>query len=137
MKILLVSHGSFSKGLFETIEMIFGEQKDISYFGLYPQDSVEKIEGEIEAAVKAAVDSGEEVLVLSDLYFGSPFNATVRLMQNYNIYHVTGISVPLLLEAITQANAGNSAEQICDSLVELSQTSVVDVRKQLGDVLEN
>ena len=137
MKILLVSHGSFSKGLFETIEMIFGEQKDISYFGLYPQDSVEKIEGEIEAAVKAAVDSREEVLVLSDLYFGSPFNATVRLMQNYNIYHVTGISVPLLLEAITQANAGNSAEQICDSLVELSQTSVVDVRKQLGDVLEN
>ena len=36
MKVILVSHGSFSKGLFETMEMVLGEQQNLSYVGLYP-----------------------------------------------------------------------------------------------------
>ena len=41
MKVILVSHGSFSKGLFETMEMVLGEQQNLSYVGLYPHQGVD------------------------------------------------------------------------------------------------
>ena len=48
MKIVLVSHGSFSKGLFETMEMVLGPQEDLSYVGLYPQEGIDALKGRIE-----------------------------------------------------------------------------------------
>ena len=48
MKIILISHGPFSKGLSETVQMIIGEQEDLFFLGLFPEDSVETLEEKIE-----------------------------------------------------------------------------------------
>ena len=48
MKVILVSHGSFSKGLFETMEMVLGEQQNLSYVGLYPHQGVDILKENIE-----------------------------------------------------------------------------------------
>jgi len=130
MKIILVSHGSYSKGLYETIEMILGPQENISYVGLYPENNLDWLVEEIEKELKT-VPNGEEILVFTDMFYGSPFNAVVRLMENYNLYHVTGINVPLLMEALTMRNAGKSAQEISDQVVELAGSTATDVRKKL------
>ena len=77
MKVILVSHGSFSKGLFETMEMVLGEQQNLSYVGLYPHQGVDILKENIEKEFTKA-DEGEEILVLTDLFYGSPFNAFNR-----------------------------------------------------------
>ena len=99
MKVILVSHGSFSKGLFETMEMVLGEQQNLSYVGLYPHQGVDILKENIEKEFTKA-DEGEEILVLTDLFYGSPFNAVVQLMNSYDVYHLTGINVPLLMEIL-------------------------------------
>ena len=135
MKIIFVSHGSFSKGLYESVQMIFGEQKNMSYLGLYPTDDVEDFTNKLEEEIKKS-NPEEDILILSDLFYGSPFNATVRLMAKYDLYHITGINLPLTLEVITQSNAGKTTQEICDSVIELSKEGIVDIRKQLGDALK-
>ena len=84
MKVILVSHGSFSKGLFETMEMVLGEQQNLSYVGLYPHQGVDILKENIEKEFTKA-DEGEEILVLTDLFYGSPFNAVVQLMNSYDV----------------------------------------------------
>ena len=133
MKILLISHGPFSKGLSETVQMIIGEQEDLFFLGLFPEDSVETLEKKIEEIIWKYED--EEILVFTDLYFGSPFNAVNKLMGRYPLYHVTGINVPLLLEAVSMMRCGKNAEEISEAVVEKAAESVVDVRKQLLDLL--
>ena len=68
MKVILVSHGSFSKGLFETMEMVLGEQQNLSYVGLYPHQGVDILKENIEKEFTKA-DEGEEILVLSVSFY--------------------------------------------------------------------
>lgn len=133
MKIILVSHGSFSKGLYETMEMVLGPQEDLSYVGLYPHQGIDELKENILKEFKKA-DEGEEILVLTDLFYGSPFNAVVQLMKDWDVYHLTGINVPLLMEILLMRNNGKSAAEICDETLKLAQNTVSDVRKYLADL---
>ena len=51
MRIILVSHGSFSKGLYQTMEMVLGPQENLSYVGLYPEQGVDILKENIEKNV--------------------------------------------------------------------------------------
>ncbi|MBB5182781.1 PTS sugar transporter subunit IIA [Catenisphaera adipataccumulans] len=135
MQIILVSHGSFSKGLYETMEMVLGPQKKLSYVGLYPKEGIDTLKENIEKEFNKA-ESGEEILVLTDLFYGSPFNAVVQLMNKYDIYHLTGINVPLLMEILIMRNNGKNAEEICAEAMKLAGSTVQDVRKYLEDMME-
>lgn len=135
MRIILVSHGSFSKGLFETIEMVLGPQENLAYAGLFPHEGVEVIQNRIEKEIQRA-NPGEEVLILSDLFYGSPFNAVMALMPSYPVEHLTGINVPLLMEIIMMRGNGLNARQICEQAVELSKNTVMDVNTYLKELMK-
>lgn len=64
----------------------------------------EKIKTSIEQT-----SDGEEILVLTDLFYGSPFNVVLSLMSEYDLYHVTGINLPLMMEVVMGRYAGKSA----------------------------
>jgi PTS system mannose-specific IIA component len=131
----LVSHGSFSKGLFQTMEMVLGPQEKLSYVGLYPEQGVDTLKENIEKEIQKTED-GEETLILTDLFYGSPFNAVVQLMNKYDLYHLTGINVPLLMEILIMRNNGKNAEEICAEAMKLAGSTVQDVRKYLEDMME-
>lgn len=135
MRVILVSHGSFSKGLYETMEMVLGEQQKLSYVGLYPHQGVDILKEHIEAEFKKACE-GEEILVLTDLFYGSPFNAVVQLMNMYDVYHLTGINVPLLMEILLMRSNGKGAEEICEEAMKLAGSTVQDVKKYLAEMLD-
>lgn len=133
MRIILVSHGSFSKGLYETMQMVLGSQEKLSYVGLYPDHGIDDLKENIETELKKA-EPGEEILVLTDLFYGSPFNAVVQLMNKYEMHHLTGINVPLLMEILVMRNNGKKADEICSRAMELAGSTVQDVNKYLADV---
>ena len=133
MRIVLVSHGSFSKGLYETMEMVLGPQEKLAYIGLYPHQGIDELKANIEAEFKKA-DPDEEILVLTDLFYGSPVNAVVQLMSKWDVYHLTGINVPLLMEILLMRGNDKSASEICDETLKLATNTVSDVRKYLEDL---
>ena len=135
MRIILVSHGSFSKGLYQSMELVLGPQENLAYVGLYPEQGVDILKENIEKEFKEAKEN-EEILVLTDLFYGSPFNAVVQLMNKYDVYHLTGINVPLLMEILIMRSNGKNAEEICEEAMKLAGSTVQDVRKYLADMMK-
>ena len=66
----------------------------------------------------------------------SPFNAIVSLMEHHDIYHVTGINLPLMVEVMMGRYAGKNAAEICAGLIEAAPGTVKDVRKLFEEVDE-
>lgn len=135
MKVIAVSHGSYSKGLVESTQMLVGEQEDLVAYGLFPEQTVATLTEKLKAEIDQTGD-GEEILFVSDLFHGSPFNAIVSLMEHHDIYHVTGINLPLMVEVMMGRYAGKNVAEICAGLIEAAPGTVKDVRKLFEEVDE-
>lgn len=125
MKIVLVSHGPFSKGMMESVQMVLGEQENLSAHCLMPEETPGALEKRLEAELKG--EGGDDILFLTDLYHGSPFNVVVSLMKDYRFHHITGINLPLLIDAIMSRNSGLSTPEICKRLMEQAPGTILDV----------
>jgi len=131
MKIILVSHGSYSKGLLESVQMILGQQDELVAYGLFPEETPAVLTEKLEQEIKGGNET--DILFMTDLFHGSPFNCVVSLMQNYQFEHITGINLPLLIEAIMNRNAGIPAKDICRKVIEMAPGTIMDVGKYLKE----
>lgn len=130
MKFVLASHGHLSEGMLDTLQMLLGPQEDVLTFVLHPEEEAARLGERMEAALEPE-DEGN-IVFFTDLYFGSPFNQVVNLSHNHAIYHVTGMNVPTLVEALVARNGGKSASEVCDIALEAAKDSVKDVRKLMS-----
>jgi len=128
----MVSHGYYAKTMLESAQLIAGEQDHICVFGLHLGDSVDQLREEVLKAIEEAQKNGE-VLVLTDMFSGSPFNAVVSLMQHYSFHHLTGINLPILLE-ILMSRDSSSAEEICRDVLKKAKDTVIDVNKYFEEM---
>lgn len=133
MKVIVVSHGSYARGLVDTVQMIAGKQEDLEAFGLEPEESVDTLKEKIRQSIEQASQE-EEILILTDIFYGSPFNTVISLMPEYDLYHVTGINLPLMMEVIMGRISGKHAEEICKELLKAASNTVRDVRELYKEV---
>ena len=126
MKVIVVSHGSYARGLVDTVQMIAGKQEDLEAFGLESEESVDTLKEKIRQSIEQASQE-EEILILTDIFYGSPFNTVISLMPEYDLYHVTGINLPLMMEVIMGRISGKHAEEICKELLKAAPDTVRDV----------
>ena len=128
MKVIVVSHGGFSKGEVDSVQMLTGEQKDFIAYSLLPEQTVtdltEQLRKELEKTPK-----GEEVIFLTDLFHGSPFNAVVSLMKDYKFSHITGINIPLVVSLMLERYGDKTAEEICETILEDAPDTILNVNK--------
>lgn len=136
MKIIVISHGDFAKGIVNSAQMLAGEQENLAAYGLYPKEDRSVLEAKLRRELQAAKEIGEEVLVLSDIFHGSPFNAAVELMRDYDFYHITGVNLPLLVVALLESSMDTTAAEVCEKLIEEFPGTVQDARKLLLEECE-
>lgn len=97
--ILLLSHGTLSKGMYETTQWFMGEDiPQYDYLCLEPDDSPEAFDEKIKAKLEK-IDSGEGTIFIVDLMGGTPFNRSASFMQN-GVELFTGLNLPLVLELL-------------------------------------
>ena len=131
MKIVVVSHGPFADGLVSSVQMLVGAQQELLSFGLAPEEDRSLLQGQVRQVLESA--GGEEVLILSDLFHGTPFNVCVELMEHFSFHHITGINLPLLVAIIMSRNAGMDAEEICAQILKEAAGTVKDVNLLLTE----
>lgn len=127
MQIILISHGELSKGVLQAVNMIIGEYENISAAGLAPEDDLESMAEKIETIIEEKNAQNEEILVLSDLFFGSPFNSVVPLMTKYKLRHVTGLNLAMVIEAAGRSESGEDADTIAAACMETGREGIIDV----------
>lgn len=123
VKVIAVSHGRYSEGLVDSVQMLVGEQENLVYYGLFPEETVATLREKLQAELEAT-EEGMEVLFISDLFHGSPFNTIVDLMRDYDFYHLTGVNLPSAVLIMMNRYADMSAEEICRSVMKEAPDTV-------------
>lgn len=97
--LVLVSHGPLADGLRQAAEMIMGPQAALAVLGLEPAQDMDKYQADLSQLVRE-VDQGQGVLVLADLFGGSPAN-TAAYVLGPTVEVVCGASLPMLIEVLS------------------------------------
>ena len=135
IRVVLVSHGEQSKGMLNTVQMLLGEQDNIAAYSLYPEQSVSELSAILEKEIESY--GAENIIFLSELKHGSPFNTLVMLTKNYDLYHVTGVNLAMLMTVLLERDfEGATCEGLCESAVNAAKDSYADVRKMLMETDE-
>ncbi|MCR0535057.1 hypothetical protein MKA60_12000 [[Clostridium] innocuum] len=134
-QIILVSHNGLAKAMYETAQLMVGEHPGVLVFGLDLEDDIEHFRKMVTNAVKCSLKKGD-VLILSDIQSGSPFNVTVGIMEKYNLMHFTGMNLAMVLEAICSQRT-ISLQKISENLEELGQHAVINVNELLSKKLQD
>ena len=115
--ILIASHGTFARGIYESGNMIFGQQDKVRYVYMLPEEGPE----DIREKMKKAIDKldCQEVLILVDIWGGTPFNqASLLLEQHPNWQMITGMNLPMLLEAYSARMNVETAKEVALQIYE-------------------
>ena len=111
--IILASHGEFAKGILQSGSMIFGEQEDVAAVTLMPSEGPDDIRAKMEKAI-ASFSNQDEVLILADLWGGTPFNQANSLFEKHKDKwaSVSGLNLPMLIEAYGARLSMETAHEI-------------------------
>ena len=95
--LVLVTHGRLAEEFVDALEHIVGRQEDILSVCIGADDRMETRRVDIANAVKRA-DSGAGVIILTDMFGGTPSNLAISLMELGRIEVVAGLNLPMLVK---------------------------------------
>ncbi|MER2173822.1 MAG: mannose/fructose/sorbose PTS transporter subunit IIA [Carnobacterium sp.] len=123
--IILASHGEFAEGILQSGAMIFGEQENVKAITLMPSEGPEDVKTKMKTAI-ASFDDQDEVLFLVDLWGGTPFNQANTLFEEHKEKWaiVSGLNLPMVIEAYASRLSMNSAQEIAAHIIETAKEGV-------------
>jgi PTS system mannose-specific IIA component len=95
--LVLVTHGRLAQEFIAVMEHIVGPQKQIAAVCMGPEDDLEKKRQEIIQKVKEC-DSGKGVLILTDMFGGTPSNLAISFTEDKKVEALAGINLPMLIK---------------------------------------
>jgi PTS system mannose-specific IIA component len=118
---VIVTHGHLANELLAAAEMIVGPVKHITSVSIGWHDDVDMAREEIESAIQR-VDEGRGVLLLTDMFGGTPTNIASMFLAEGEVEVVTGVNLPMVIKLASQPGE--------ESLVEVAR--LVRIQGQEG-----
>ena len=128
INILLVTHGDYGKELLNSSEIIIGKIEDAESISFHLGENFEFLSKNVEEAIER-LSKDDDLIVFTDMYGGSPFNAVSKAMKNRNFYHITGINFPLFIDIAVNRNS-YSMEEIAEKIIKNGKKSIVFVNEK-------
>jgi mannose PTS system EIIA component len=94
--LILVTHGTLANEFVVAMEHVVGPQKQIATVCIGPRDDMEQRRKEIAQAIKT-VNTGAGVIILSDLFGGTPSNLSISLLDAGKVEVIAGVNLPMLI----------------------------------------
>jgi len=95
--VLVTTHGNLGVEMIKAAELIKGKISGVLHVPIDQSQSVDELNKEIGSAIKK-LDSGQGVLILTDLFGGTPSNISLSFMKEGKVEVVTGVNLPMLLK---------------------------------------
>lgn len=95
--LVLVTHGRLAHELRAALEHVVGPQAAVEPVSIQPDDDIEQRRGDIVAAVKR-VDDGSGVVILTDMFGGTPSNLAISVMESGKVEVIAGVNLPMLVK---------------------------------------
>jgi PTS system mannose-specific IIA component len=94
---VLVTHGRLAVEFIAALEHVVGPQENVRAISIGPDDDMEQRRKEIIDSV-GEVDDGDGVVLLTDMFGGTPSNLAISVMENTKVEVIAGVNLPLLIK---------------------------------------
>ena len=131
--IVIVTHGRLAAEFIAALEHVVGPQRDIAAICIGPDDDMEQRRQDILQSVRA-VDTGEGVVLLTDMFGGTPSNLAISVMDRPKIEVIAGINLPMLIKLAslrsteTLADAVRGAQEAGRKYINVASQLLADAR---------
>lgn len=130
--ILVCTHGHASEELLKTAEMIMGKQENVGFVNFVPGENTDDLVGKFQVELDQ-LDRTKGVLVMVDLFGGSPFNAISQLaLVDENIEVIAGVNVPMLLETLI-LRSSQDLKQLVQSAKDIGISGITILEKNIDE----
>lgn len=113
--LLIVTHGQLAKAFVEALEHVVGPRDNIRAICIYPQDNIDQHRENILKTVEE-IDSGQGVILLTDLFGGTPSNLAISALGVKPIDVIAGINLPMLVRLARLPKGTSLKEAVAQGL---------------------
>ena len=112
--LVLVTHGRLAEEFKSALEHVVGPQKRIEAISIGPDDDMERRRQDIVDAI-AGVDDGAGVVVLTDMFGGTPSNLAISVMEGSSIEVIAGVNLPMLIKLVSIRDEKSLADAVSEA----------------------
>ncbi len=127
--IIIVTHSDFGARLLEAASLIMGEDRGCCSIGVDISKPMQDIIDQLKQKV-VELDSGKGVIILTDMFGGTPTNISLSLLSYTRLEVITGVNLPMVLKAL-----GNREKKLSDLAQEIKAAGKQGILVA-GDVLK-
>ncbi|GAK32484.1 PTS fructose transporter subunit IIA [Iodidimonas nitroreducens] len=114
--LVLVTHGRLAEEFVSAMEHVVGPQEQVRAIAIGPDDDMEERRAEIATAAEE-VNSGDGVILLTDMFGGTPSNLAISLLGKGSVEVIAGINLPMLIK-LASVRATGSLDDVVASAQE-------------------
>ncbi len=111
---VLVTHGRLAAELVAALEHVVGPQGAVVSVCIGPDDDMEKRRKEILEGI-ASVDDGSGVVLLTDMFGGTPSNLAISVLEKANVEVIAGVNLPLLIKLASVRKTESLADAVASA----------------------
>ncbi len=128
---LVVTHGQLGQELVSAAQAIVGEISYIAAVSIGWNDDVDESKKKIEQAV-AEVDQGKGVIILTDMFGGTPSNLSLPLLKRNEVDIVTGVNLPMVIK-VANPPGTDSLSELVTKVKKQGQSHISIASELLGE----
>jgi len=127
--ILVVAHCELAQELIKAARMITGDTKKVEGISMNMQENATDLVNKIKKTL-LEINGGNGVLILTDMFGGTPSNISLSFLEEKKVEIVTGVNLPMLIKVIREREKNTLAE-----LAEIAKKQGKDSISQPGEIL--
>jgi len=123
VNLIIIGHSDFPAALVKSAEEIVGPIEKLKIASLYPYESKNDLKAKLKEAIEE-LNVSDEILVLIDMFGGTPCNVAISFQKKYHLKIITGLNLPMLLEAVLHREEG--IEKLSVIAKEAAKKSIIE-----------
>ncbi|CAG0971248.1 MAG: PTS sugar transporter subunit IIA [Rhizobiaceae bacterium] len=126
--LVLVTHGRLAEEFRNAVEHVVGPQDNFETVAIGPDDDMEQRRRDIVDAV-ARADTGAGVIVLTDMFGGTPSNLSISVMESGRVEVIAGVNLPMLIKLSGVRKTDDMAKALTEA--QMAGRKYINVASQL------
>ena len=120
--LVVVAHFNLAREMVAATELIVGKQEQFVAVDIFPDDQVEKTKEKIVSALKKS-DTGDGVIILTDMFGGTPSNISLSFLEEDRVEVVAGVNLPMLIKLVTYRE-GRTIDELAGFITQYGQKNI-------------
>jgi mannose PTS system EIIA component len=120
--LVVVAHFNLGREMVAATELIMGKQEQFVAVDIFPDDQVEKIKEKVVAAIKNT-NTGDGVIILTDMFGGTPSNISLSFLEEDKVEVVAGVNLPMLIKLVAYRE-GRMLDELADFITQYGQRNI-------------